>query len=29
LAWVVDTNQEKGTVYLVPAAAQAQAALAR
>ena len=29
LAWIVDTNQEKGTVYLVPAAAQAQTALAR
>jgi hypothetical protein len=29
LAWIVDTNQAKGAVYLVPAAAQAQSALAR
>jgi len=29
LAWIVDTNQPKGAVYLVPAAAQAQSLLAR
>ena len=29
LAWIVDTNQEKGAVYLVPAAAPAQSSLAR
>jgi hypothetical protein len=29
LAWIVDTNQPKGAVYLVPAATTAQAALVR
>lgn len=29
LAWIVDTNQAKGAVYLVPAAPPAQAALTR
>ena len=29
LAWIIDTNQTKGAVYMVPAAAETQAALAR
>jgi hypothetical protein len=28
-AWILNTNQEKGAVYFVPAAVEARAALAR